>query len=395
MKNICIIMQCSLPVPAIKGGAVETLVEYIINENEKKHKFNFTIINVYDEKNIGNTNKYKYTKFVTVKKHTAFLNKILLFLYKVLKKVNIYIPFSLEFKEALKILKKMDKQQDFFVYEAGPTTQLPLLKKVVSKEKLLVHLHWDGLGNKKKDKNFKCLIPVSEYISNQWKNKTNRDDSGIRVLYNCSCVENFRMKTSVEEQYKLKKELGIPKDNKVIIFVGRMVKEKGIKELLEAFKIVKSQNISLLIIGSLKFGLNSKNKFEDELKRIIKEVGKQVVCTGYIHQNDLYKYYNISDISVMPSIFKEPAGMVAIEAQASGIPLIASNVGGLPEYAKEGSSILIDTDECFIENIAKNIDMLINNDELRAEMGEMGIRNTEYMDPENYFEEFSKIINNI
>ena len=193
-------MQCSLPVPAIKGGAVETLVEYIINENEKKHKFNFTIINVYDEKNIDNTKKYKYTKFVTVKKHNAFLNRILLLSYKVLKKMNIYIPFSLEFKDALKALKKMDKQHDFFVYEAGPTTQLPLLKKAISKEKLLVHLHWDGLGNEKKDKNFKCLIPVSEYISNQWKNKTNRDDSGIRVLYNCSCVENFRKKTSVEDQ---------------------------------------------------------------------------------------------------------------------------------------------------------------------------------------------------
>ena len=46
MKNICIITQCSLPVPTVKGGAVETLVEFILKQNEIKGKYNFTVISV-------------------------------------------------------------------------------------------------------------------------------------------------------------------------------------------------------------------------------------------------------------------------------------------------------------------------------------------------------------
>ena len=49
MKNICIITQCSLPVPTVKGGAVETLVEFILKQNEIKGKYNFTVISVADD----------------------------------------------------------------------------------------------------------------------------------------------------------------------------------------------------------------------------------------------------------------------------------------------------------------------------------------------------------
>lgn len=44
MKKICFITQCTLPIPTVKGGAVETLVEYILDENEKKPKYEFTVI---------------------------------------------------------------------------------------------------------------------------------------------------------------------------------------------------------------------------------------------------------------------------------------------------------------------------------------------------------------
>ena len=61
MKNICFITQCSLPIPTTKGGAVETLVEYIVDENEREKKYNITVISVEDEKAKEISKKHKNT----------------------------------------------------------------------------------------------------------------------------------------------------------------------------------------------------------------------------------------------------------------------------------------------------------------------------------------------
>ena len=105
-KNICIITQCSLPIPTTKGGAVETLVEYILTENEKFNKYHFTVISIVDNKAEILSKQFKNVEFIYVKKGNDLLNKLLFQTYRVLKHLNVYIPFSLEFKKCLKILKK-------------------------------------------------------------------------------------------------------------------------------------------------------------------------------------------------------------------------------------------------------------------------------------------------
>ena len=247
MKKICFITQCSLPIPTTKGGAVETLVEYLIEENEINAKYDITVISVREEKAECLSKKYKYTKFIYVDKKNEEANKILFFIYRVLKHLKIYVPFSLEFKEALKKLKKLEKQ-DYYIFEAGPTTQLPALSKFIPRENLLVHLHWDGMSQERKDKCFSYLIPVSNYIGRQWQKNTNRKWSKIKPLVNCAKIELFSKETTSEERRKLKKKLKIPDENKVIIFTGRIVEEKGILQLLEAYEKIEIKNVTLLII---------------------------------------------------------------------------------------------------------------------------------------------------
>ena len=175
MKNICFITQCSLPIPTTKGGAVETLVEYIVDENEREKKYNITVISVEDEKAKEISKKHKNTKYIYINKKNKKINNILFYIYRVLKHFGIYIPFSLEFAEAIRKIKSIDNQ-DYYIYEAGPTTQLKALSRIIPKEKLLVHLHWDGMSNKRKDECFSYLIPVSDYIGKQWMKNTNRKD---------------------------------------------------------------------------------------------------------------------------------------------------------------------------------------------------------------------------
>ena len=234
-KNICIITQCSLPIPTTKGGAVETLVEYILMENERMDKYHFTVISVEDDQAKQQSKQFKNVEFIYVNQSNKLLNRLVFQMYRVLKHMNIYIPFSLEFKKCLKVLKNI-KNQDMFIFEAGPTTQLPALSKIIPKDKLLVHIHWDGMGNKRKDKCFSYLIPVSNYIGEQWRKNTGCSKQKIKPLYNCVNIERYDKIITEQEKKELKKKLGIPEQNRVILFTGRIVEEKGVRELLQAFQ---------------------------------------------------------------------------------------------------------------------------------------------------------------
>lgn len=394
MKKICFITQCSLPVPTTKGGAVETLVEYLLNENEKNKDYQFTVISIGDEKAKKISQKYKYTKFIYIDPSNKFINKIRMFIYKILKHLSIYIPFSGEFKKVLKVLKNIE-EQDYFIYEAGPTTQIPALNKIIPKEKLLVHIHWDGMSNLKKDKCFSYLLPVSDYIGRQWQIGTNRNADSIKPLYNCAKIDLFSKKITENEKIELKNKLNIPIKNKVIIFTGRIVQEKGIKELLLAYKNIVTKNVTLLIIGSANFGATTNTKYEKDVSKLISKVKKQIIFTGFIHQTELYKYYNIADIAVIPSLFQDPAPLVCIETQATGTPLIATRVGGIPEYVGENTAILIDNDSNLINNLTKEIDLLLNDQNKRKSMTENSIKNAQKFNTENYYSNFNTIINEI
>lgn len=394
MKKICFISQCSLPIPTVKGGAVETLVEYLIEENEKNPKYEFTVISVDDEQAEALSGKYKYTKFLYVPAGNQKADKILFEAARVLKHAGINLPSSIAFNKALKVLRTIE-DQDLFVYEAGPTTHLMLLEKIIPREKLIVHLHWDGMGNRRKDRCFSYLLPVSRYIGERWQKATGCSWDKIKPLYNCTDTERFTRKLSEAEAVQLKRQLGIEEKNKIIIFTGRIVEEKGVKELLKAYSQIKLSDVTLIIIGSANFGAETKTGYEGEIETLISEIDKPIIFTGYVHQTQLYKYYSIADVAVMPSLFEDPAPLVSIETQASGTPLIATKVGGIPEYAGEGGVMLIEKDDSLADSLTSAMETLLRDNEKRESMSQCGIRNAMRFTVQRYFEEFSDILNNV
>lgn len=394
MKKICFITQCSLPVPTVKGGAVETLVEYIINQNEIEKKYLITVITLYDEKAYEVSKNYSYTKFVWIKKKNKIIDKYLMLIYKILKHLNIYIPFSLEFSNALNKIKSLE-EQDIYIYEGGPTTQLPALSKIIPKEKLIVHLHWDGMGNKKKDKCFSYLLPVSDYIGECWYKSSGCAKEKIKPLYNCANLALFNKEITEEEKINLRQKLNIPSNNKIILFIGRIVEEKGIRELLKAFELLKQDNVTLLVIGSANFGAKTRTSYELEIETMIKNANKSIVFTGFVHQTELYKYYNICNMIIIPSLFQDPAPLVSIEAQAAGVPVIATDVGGIKEYIDKKGVILVKKDHNLVQNLVEAIDTVLNNDIKEMQMRKYNKINSKKYGISTYFDNFVKIINEI
>ncbi len=116
-----------------------------------------------------------------------------------------------------------------------------------------------------------------------------------------------------------------------VLFVGRLVKEKGVSTLLQAIKDLKTQGsqTNLIVIGD--------GPMREDLSREALDLGidGNVRFTGFVDSSTLVSSYRSSDVCVLPSLH-EPFGMVALEAMAAGTPIIVSDVGGLSEIVEDG-----------------------------------------------------------
>lgn len=140
----------------------------------------------------------------------------------------------------------------------------------------------------------------------------------------------------LSEREVLKKELGIDSNDFVFIFVGRLVGDKGINELVSVFKEVTSQNknVKLVLVGPLESDLDRLNS--QTLKEI--ENNDAILSVGF--KKDVRTYFAISDALVFPS-YREGFPNVVLQAGAMGLPAIVTNINGSNEIIKAGINGLI------------------------------------------------------
>ncbi|PTK14110.1 glycosyltransferase family 1 protein, partial [Staphylococcus saprophyticus] len=151
----------------------------------------------------------------------------------------------------------------------------------------------------------------------------------------------------------------------VIGYLGRLVKDKGIEDLVKAFKIIekKYSNVKLLVIGSIEDGDSiSKN----DLTFILEN--KNVVYKN--HVDNPVNYYNNMDVFIFPT-YREGFGNVSIEAQALGIPTITYNVTGAKDTVINNETGFIVEPGDYVK-IAEKIELLLINEKLKAHMGTKG-----------------------
>jgi glycosyltransferase involved in cell wall biosynthesis len=114
-------------------------------------------------------------------------------------------------------------------------------------------------------------------------------------------------------------------EEKIVLFVGRLVYEKGIHVLINAVpKILEKVNAKFIIVGS--------GYMKEQLLNIVRSMGLEhkVLFEGFLDEQTLLKLQKCADVSVVPSLF-EPFGIVALEAMAAKSPVVASDTGGLSE----------------------------------------------------------------
>ena len=139
---------------------------------------------------------------------------------------------------------------------------------------------------------------------------------------------NLNLFNGIERDYNFRRKYAMDNE-KIILFMGRLVYEKGVQHLISAMpKILNGYHDAKLVIAG-------KGGMIDELKAQVNAMGiSQKVCfAGYLSGKDVQQMYKCADIAVFPSTY-EPFGIVALEAMLSENPVVVSDIGGLNEIVQ-------------------------------------------------------------
>ena len=389
------VLTCGiLPIPAVQGGAVENLIDFYLEFNNQKRLHDITIYSPWDNKAknhpalSSDVNHYIYIDDKSLKARIARR------LYKCFHSneyYNHYIEYY--FEKVYSNLKKRDF--DILILENCPGYAYKLSQR--GYKNLILHLHNELLHSNSRyhDIIFNSLtkiLTVSDYIKNRVHSI--QPNNKIQTLHNGIDLNSFTIKKPCTIS---RKSIDFSEEDLVIVYSGRINKEKGVSELIDAMLLLKDfPKIKLMIIGGTFFGnTNHDDDFIHSIKEKAKEIKDRIIFTGFIPYEKMPDYLQLADLAVIPSIWNDPFPTTELEAQAMGLPIITTRRGGIPEEVSETNAILLETDERFVENLASAILDLYKHPEKRQEMATASHERAKLFDKETFAKNFFNAIEEI
>ncbi len=392
MKKICIACVSGLPIPPVRGGAVEALVQQIVEENEKNPHYQIVVLTIEDEKAKKLSKGYKYTQYVRFRPNLLF-NRILFRVAKIKKQFGKKQAYYVS-SEKIKSAKYLMKNHGIFdlIIDEGGIEEFVYGNDIIPFKKRVLHMH--GIDKYCVDHAtaVHSVFCVSHFCSEQWIEMTSMDRKDVYDLINSINTETLRRKPSILEIEQLKKFYDISDDTFVLLYAGRLIEEKGLSELIEAVNLIDDKRLLLLVLGGVFFSSNSRDTdYVRHCKEIANTSSSRVLFLGYIDNNELYKYHSLTDIAVIPSRYDEPACLVVLEAQGAGDAVIATDSGGTPELLGNGCGILVRNDKRVVNNLKEAILKLWNDPALCQKCGEAGIEYSLKNNGASYFSRFCNL----
>ncbi len=370
MKKILIINNGPKPLPAVNGGGVETLIQYIFEGCSSY--FDITIACMFSKKAKAESCEYPNVKFEYLD-FSNFFFKIQRAFYYV---CNHYLGHDTGNALCNFVRRKVDiNKYDIIISENGVRLGYSLRK--VFKGKLILHLHNDWLYKETQyAEQYKHSYDEIWTISKFLKQRVD-DINGevpVKVLYNGVDTTLFkpcnqRLRMEARNRY------GISPNDIVISNCCRIVEEKGVLETVKVFLECQKQNpaqrLKLMIIGEI----SDNNVYHQELKKIS---NSDIIYTGYISHTELPNVMSCADIGIASTIhlckyFKddiyhgviESFNLTVVEFMALGIPVIATNSGGMPEILQQDfpDNIIAAEENTFSSELLKCLSKYIKSKE--------------------------------
>jgi glycosyltransferase involved in cell wall biosynthesis len=338
MVKVCFISPEYLPL----SGGTGAYVYYLSNEL-MKHGNSAYIVTGYDESRDVKVNQQHYVFFLKTLK--APVVKSFLFAGAAFRKLNkirgsfpvdlahVNLPLVPSFAVPNGFGKTLiSTVHSTWKGEAEAIKGEPY-SRLNSNEKFMVSFNWflRAFEEKMLERSNK-IIAVSDFTRRELLQYYKVKEDKIRVIHNGVDVDKFKPAT---DKLKAKTELGFNPEDKAILSVGRLYARKGLFTLIESMALVtrKFKNAKFIIAGK---GLSN------EMKKLVSYAAKlgvkdNIIFTGYFPDKKLPKLYQAADIFAF-STFYENLPFAVLEALSTGLPVVTTNVGGIPEMIDDGKN---------------------------------------------------------
>ncbi|MFW5804270.1 MAG: glycosyltransferase family 4 protein [bacterium] len=350
MKKI--LMVGPLPPP---NGGMEIYTELIL-QSKLNEKYKFISLNTSKNKGINSFKILKYIFFI--------YNCIKIFSYCLIFRPDIshyHVSSNYGFWRPMifaKISKLFGTKNIFHMHSGG----FPKFYKSQKKK--------NKIKIKKTLKNIDLIIVPTKFWKSYYRKLVK--NKKINVLPN-----------SIDLKI-ISKHITKNKKNKLIqiLYVGKINKTKGIYQLLNAFK--KINNAKLAVMGSFQNNEKDIKKKCEEYK-----IEKKIKFIGTIYDDKRFDFFNESDIFIIPSYF-ECMPIVILEAMAFGLPIIATDVGGIPDIVKNKKNALLIKPKSS-KMIYNSLTKLINDSKLRKILSKNNIKEIKKYDINNLIFKFDNL----
>ncbi len=186
----------------------------------------------------------------------------------------------------------------------------------------------------------------------------------IHILPTGIDVENFQRPLS----FSVREKHSIPQNHKIILYAGRIAKEKNVDFLLESFALLRSsiKNVTLIMAGN-------GPEMQETLHRARRlGISQNVVLTGYVKRDMLVEYYKQSDVFAFASV-TETQGLVVLEALAAGLPVVAIAKEGVKDVLKDGIGTIL-LDEVEMPSFVRALEKMLKDESFSQKMSEEGVK---------------------
>ncbi|MFM9972785.1 MAG: glycosyltransferase family 4 protein [Burkholderiales bacterium] len=216
-------------------------------------------------------------------------------------------------------------------------------------------------------------VACSRYMARWLAEENGIDQDRIDVIYtgvntqqSPSCWD-----LSPQRRMELRQRFGVDDPRTVVLlFAGRLVKEKGVSELLDAFvqlRLTHGNRVQLLIAGNVRESDDPRNEKAVYGRAVVARIAAMEGAhwVGSLHPSQMHEFLLAGDVFVLPSLWPDPFPTVMLEAAAAGLPIVAAARGGITEFLEACPSFEFLDDPADPAQLAKAIDVLVADPQQR------------------------------
>ncbi|MGB8001667.1 MAG: glycosyltransferase family 4 protein [Anaerobacillus sp.] len=351
--NIALIATEKLPVPAIRGGAIQIYLEAVSRLLAKHH--HVTVLSINDP-DLEQSETAHGVQYVRLNKHN----------------------YVAEVKQVIE-MRNFD-----VIHVCNRPLWIEELKAASPKSEFILSVHNEmfAQGKMTDEEGDNCLsllskvVTVSDYIGRTITNRFPKAKGKVQTVYSGVDLSTYhprwtndgkKLREAIRSQLNLN-------DKKIVLFVGRLSKVKGPHILLHSLPEImeKHPDAHMVFIGSKWFGENGVNNYVKHLYTLGAMYPDNITFIKFVEPKDIPKLYSMADVFVCCSQWQEPLARVHYEAMAAGLPVITSDRGGNPEVINEGENGFVVHHFDQPEAYAQVINSLFSNEALREKLGRSG-----------------------